>query len=127
MKLKELSQFYHDKVVELSNGAQDKHQEMLEYFQKTDEIRHNADKVHHKFMEIRSNASKKHDEVKKYFTEIKSIDFKLKKKPKKEINTPRLDTNNKEREKALLLYKEFKEGKKLNYRELLFLKEHQII
>ena len=62
-------------MVELSNEAQDKHQEMLQYFQKTDEIRSNADKFHHKFLEIRSNASKKHEEVKKCFMEIKDMDL----------------------------------------------------
>ena len=127
LKLKELSQSYHDKVVKLSIESQNTHKEMLEYFQKTDEIRDNADKVHHKFMEIRSNASKKHDEVKKCLDQIRNINFKLKKKPKKEINTQkRTDAIDKGKEKALMIYKKFKEGKKLNHKEFLFLQEYNL-
>lgn len=124
LKLKKLSQSYHDKVVELSTESQNTHQEMLEYFQKTDEIRNNADKVHHKFIEIRSNASKKHGEVKKYLDQIK----KVKNEPKKEITTQkRITTTDKGKAKALIIYQKFKEGKKLNHRELLFLQEYNII
>jgi phosphoserine phosphatase len=65
IKLRELSKLYHNKVVELSDEAQNKHNEMLEHFQKTDEIRTHVDEIHHKFVQIRENASKKHNEVRR--------------------------------------------------------------
>ena len=46
LKLKEESESYHAKVVELSDQAQETHEKMLEYFRKIDEIRSQADAAH---------------------------------------------------------------------------------
>ena len=57
----------------------------------------------------------------------KGYGFKLGNKPKKEINTKkREDTTDKGKEQALMIYKRFKEGKKLNHREFLILQEYNI-
>lgn len=122
VKLNELAKSYHNKVVELSTNSQNIHQEMLSYFQKTDEIRSNADKVHHKFIEIRSNASKKHAEVKKCLNQIKTI----KQKPNRR-NVKQVNNTDKGKEEAVSVYKKFKEGKKLNHRELLLFQKYNII
>jgi phosphoserine phosphatase len=65
IKLKELSESYHARVVELSDQAQETHEQMIKYFERIDDIRVKADEAHAEFIKIRENASQKHEEVKK--------------------------------------------------------------
>ncbi|MGZ7209998.1 MAG: phosphoserine phosphatase SerB, partial [Methanobacterium sp.] len=117
LELKELSESYHQKVVEFSDEAQITHEKMLEYFQKIDEIRINADEAHNKFIEIKNSASQKHDEVKECFVQIRKINKRL---DKVKAKTRSFETqvsdkkNKKEKERAMDIYEKFKEGKKLN-------------
>ena len=50
-ELKKVSEEEHGKVIELSEQAQEAHEEMLTYFRKTDDIRTAADEAHKKFIE----------------------------------------------------------------------------
>ncbi len=52
--------------MELSDQAQETHEQMLTYFQKIDDIRTKADEAHAKFIATREKASAKHDNVKAY-------------------------------------------------------------
>ncbi|MGZ7118937.1 MAG: phosphoserine phosphatase SerB [Methanobacterium sp.] len=130
LELKELSESYHQKVVEFSDEAQLTHEKMLEYFQKIDEIRINADEAHNKFIEIKNSASQKHDEVKECFVQIRKINKRL---DKVKAKTRSFETqvsdkkNKKEKERAMDIYEKFKEGKKLNTDELMLLQKHNII
>ncbi|MGZ7047219.1 MAG: phosphoserine phosphatase SerB [Methanobacterium sp.] len=130
LELKELSESYHQKVVEFSDEAQITHEKMLEYFQKIDEIRINADEAHNKFIEIKNSASQKHDEVKECFVQIRKINKRL---DKVKAKTRSFDTqvsdkkNKKEKERAMDIYEKFKEGKKLNTDELMLLQKHNVI
>jgi len=130
LELKELSESYHLKVVEFSDEAQSTHEKMLEYFQKIDGIRTNADAAHNKFIEIKNSASKKHDEVKETLGKIRKINKRLDKvraKKRSFENEATNKKNKKEKEHALDIYQEFKNGKKLNTDELLLLQKHNII
>ena len=130
LELKELSESYHLKVVEFSDEAQSTHEKMLEYFQKIDGIRTNADAAHNKFIEIKNSASKKHDEVKETLGQIRKINKRLDKvraKKRSFENEANYKKNKKEKEHAMDIYQEFKEGKKLNTDELLLLQKHNII
>ncbi|MGZ7136028.1 MAG: phosphoserine phosphatase SerB [Methanobacterium sp.] len=130
LELKELSESYHQKVVEFSDEAQLTHEKMLEYFQKIDEIRINADEAHNKFIEIKNSASQKHDEVKECFVQIRKINKRL---DKVKAKTRSFETqvsdkkNKKEKERAMDIYEKFKEGKKLNTDELMLLQKHNVI
>ncbi|MGZ7095891.1 MAG: phosphoserine phosphatase SerB [Methanobacterium sp.] len=130
LELKELSESYHQKVVEFSDEAQITHEKMLEYFQKIDEIRINADEAHNKFIEIKNSASQKHDEVKECFVQIRKINKRL---DKVKAKTRSFETqvsdkkNKKEKERAMDIYEKFKEGKKLNTDELMLLQKHNVI
>ena len=72
-ELRKESEEHHAKVVELSEQAQESHEQMLHYFRKTDEIRAAADEAHKSFIEARKAASSKHEEFKTVLSEIHII------------------------------------------------------
>lgn len=130
LELKEKSESYHAKVVELSDQAQETHEHMLSYFQKIDEIRTKADDAHAQFMNTRDKASEKHEEVKTILKEIrgknKSLDkAKAKERHKEDIIIEK--KNIEEKEKAEEIYRKFREGKKLSTDELLLLQKHNVV
>lgn len=130
LKLKELSESYHAQVVELSDRAQETHEQMLKYFKKIDEIRSKADEAHAEFIRIREKASKKHDDVKTILKEIrvknKGLD-KVKAKERHLENQISEKKNIQEKERAEEIYRKFREGKKLSTDELLLLQKHNIV
>jgi len=130
IKLKELSESYHARVVELSDQAQETHEQMIKYFEKIDDIRVKADEAHAEFMKIRKNASQKHEEVKTLLKEIKAKNKALDKvKAKKRYREDEIthSENIKEKERAQEIYRKFRGGKKLSTEELLLLQKHNIV
>ncbi len=130
VKLKELSESYHARVVELSDQAQETHEQMIKYFEKIDDIRVKADEAHAEFMKIRENASQKHDEVKTLLKEIKAKNKALDKvKAKKRYREDEVSHNEnaKEKERAQEIYRKFLGGKKLSTDELLLLQKHNVV
>ncbi len=130
IKLKELSESYHARVVELSDQAQETHEQMIKYFEKIDGIRVKADDAHAEFMKIRENASQKHEEVKTVLKEIKAKNKALDKvKAKKRYREDEVTHNEnvKEKERAQEIYRKFRGGKKLTTDELLLLQKHNIV
>lgn len=130
MELKERSESYHAKVVELSDQAQETHEQMLAYFQQIDEIRTKADKAHAEFINTREKASAKHEEVKAILKEIRGKNKSLDKAKAKERNKEdRIshEKNIQEKEKAEEIYRKFRDGKKLSTDELLLLQKHNIV
>ncbi|HTX60853.1 MAG TPA: phosphoserine phosphatase SerB [Methanobacterium sp.] len=130
LELKELSESYHAKVVELSDQAQETHEQMLTYFKKIDEIRAKADEAHAQFISTREKASAKHEEVKNILKEIrgknKSLDkAKAKERHKEDIISEK--KNLQEKEKAEEIYRKFRDGKKLTTDELLLLQKHNVV
>ena len=130
LKLKEESEGYHAKVVELSDQAQETHEKMLEYFRKIDEIRSQADAAHQKFIETREKANKVHDEVKATFGKIRKANKGMDRVKAKERSIEDeivRKKNSVEREKAEEIYRKFLEGKKVSTEELLLLQKHKIV
>ena len=130
IKLKELSESYHARVVELSDQAQETHEQMIKYFERIDDIRVKADEAHAEFIKIRENASQKHEEVKKVLKEIKAKNKALDKvKAKKRYREDEITHNEniKEKERAQEIYRKFRGGKKLSTEELLLLQKHNIV
>ncbi|MEN6592059.1 MAG: phosphoserine phosphatase SerB [Methanobacterium sp.] len=130
VELKERSESYHAKVVELSDQAQETHEQMLAYFQQIDEIRTKADKAHAEFINTREKASAKHEEVKAILKEIRGKNKSLDKAKAKERNKEdRIshEKNIQEKEKAEEIYRKFRDGKKLSTDELLLLQKHNIV
>ena len=130
VELKERSESYHAKVVELSDQAQETHEQMLAYFQKIDEIRTKADEAHAEFINTREKASAKHEEVKAILKEIRGKNKSLDKAKAKERNKEdRIshEKNIQEKEKAEEIYRKFRDGKKLSTDELLLLQKHNIV
>ena len=130
VKLKELSESYHARVVELSDQAQETHEQMIKYFEKIDDIRVKADEAHAEFMKIRENASQKHEEVKTLLKEIKAKNKALDKvKAKKRYKEDEVSHNEnaKEKERAQEIYRKFLGGKKLSTDELLLLQKHNVV
>lgn len=130
IELKELSESYHAKVVELSDEAQSTHEQMLEYFQRIDGIRKKADEAHNAFIEIKNNASGKHEEVKEVLGNIRKINKRLDKirsKKRGRESDATAKENIKEKAHAEDIYERFKSGKKLNTDELLLLQKHNVI
>jgi phosphoserine phosphatase len=130
IKLKELSESYHARVVELSDQAQETHEQMIKYFERIDGIRVKADEAHAEFMKIRENASQKHEEVKNVLKEIKAKNKALDKvKAKKRYREDEIthSENIKEKERAQEIYRKFRGGKKLSTEELLLLQKHNIV
>ena len=130
LELKEKSESYHTKVMELSDQAQETHEQMLTYFQKIDDIRTKADEAHAKFIATREKASAKHDNVKAILKEIRSKNKSLDKAKAKERNKEDRITHEKnlqEKEKAEEIYRKFRDGKKLSTDELLLLQKHNIV
>ncbi|OPY24074.1 MAG: Phosphoserine phosphatase [Methanobacterium sp. PtaU1.Bin242] len=130
LELKELSESYHTKVVELSDQAQETHEQMLKYFQKIDEIRAKADEAHNNFISTREKASQKHEEVKAVLKEIRGKNKGLDKvKAKERYKEDRISEkkNIEEKERAEEIYRKFREGKKLTTDELLLLQKHKIV
>jgi phosphoserine phosphatase len=130
IELKERSESYHARVVELSDQAQETHEQMLTYFQKIDEIRAKADDAHAEFISTREKASAKHEEVKAVLKEIrgknKSLDkAKAKERYKEDIISEK--KNIQEKERAEEIYRKFRDGKKLTTDELLLLQKHNIV
>ncbi|KZX16750.1 phosphoserine phosphatase [Methanobrevibacter cuticularis] len=127
--LKKVSEEHHAKVVEFSEQAQEFHENMLNYFRKTDEIRTTADEAHKKFIEARKAASSKHEEFKIVLSEIHVINKALgtnkskRRRSEKQSNTKK---NREEKEKAEDIFEKFKQGKKLSTEELLLLQKHNI-
>ena len=127
--LKKISEEHHDKVVELSTQAQEFHEEMLNYFRKTDDIRTEADEAHKKFIEARKSASAKHEEFKIVLSEIHIINKELGTNKSKRRRSDKQSINKKnreEKEKAEDIFEKFKNGKKLTTEELLLLQKHDI-
>ncbi len=128
-KLKKTSEEYHAVVVDLSEKAQESHENMLNYFKKTDEIRTNADEKHNLFIKARKAASAKHEEFKIVLSEIHQINKKLgtsKSKRRKSEKQSNIKKNREEKEKAEDIFDKFKKGKKLTTDELLLLQKHDI-
>ncbi len=130
-ELKKKSEEFHAKVVELSEQAQEAHEQMLSYFRKTDEIRTAADEAHKLFIQARKNASAKHEDFKMVLSEIHVINNKLgsnrsrRRKAKKSESAP-AKRNREEKEKAESIFDKFKNGKKLSTEELLLLQKYDI-
>ena len=129
-ELRKESEEHHAKVVELSEQAQESHEQMLHYFRKTDEIRAAADEAHKSFIEARKAASSKHEEFKTVLSEIHIINKKLgtsrprKRKSNSKQSAPKKSTE--EKEKAEIIFDKFKHGKKLSTEELLLLQKYDI-
>ena len=129
-ELRKESEEHHAKVVELSEQAQESHEQMLHYFRKTDEIRAAADEAHKSFIEARKAASSKHEEFKTVLSEIHIINKKLgtsrprKRKSNSKQSAPKKNTE--EKEKAEIIFDKFKHGKKLSTEELLLLQKYEI-
>ncbi|RBQ22846.1 Phosphoserine phosphatase [Candidatus Methanobinarius endosymbioticus] len=127
--LKKVSEEQHVKVVELSTQAQEFHENMLNYFRKTDDIRTEADEAHKKFIEAKKAASSKHEEFKIVLSEIHIINKELgtnKSKRRKSEKQASTKKNREEKEKAEDIFEKFKHGKKLTTEELLLLQKHNI-
>jgi phosphoserine phosphatase len=130
LELKELSESYHARVVELSDQAQETHEQMLTYFQKIDEIRAKADDAHLQFINTREKASAKHEEVKNILKEIRGKNKSLDKAKAKERHKEDLISekkNSQEKERAEEIYRKFRDGKKLSTDELLLLQKHNVV
>lgn len=129
-ELKKQSEEHHANVVELSEKAQEAHEQMLNYFRKTDEIRAAADEAHKNFIEARKSASAKHEEFKSVLSEIHVINKRLgtsrPKRRKSNKNQPVPKRNLEEKEKAENIFDKFKHGKKLSTEELLLLQKYDI-
>ena len=130
-ELKKLSEEEHEKVIALSEKAQEAHEEMLTYFRKTDDIRTAADEAHKKFIEARKNASAKHEEFKAILSDIHVINKKLgSNKPKKRKNDNKggsgSNKNREERERAEEIFAKFKQGGKVSTEEILLLQKYNI-
>ena len=131
-ELKKKSEEFHAKVVELSEQAQEAHEQMLSYFRKTDEIRTAADEAHKLFIQARKNASAKHEEFKMILSEIHVINKKLgssknrKRRSEKSSGSSNNKKNREEKERAESIFDKFKNGKKLSTEELLLLQKYDI-
>jgi len=130
-ELKKLSEEEHEKVIELSEQAQEAHEEMLTYFRKTDDIRTAADEAHKKFIEARKNASAKHEEFKAILSDIHVINKKLgSNKPKKRRNDNKSsggsNKNREEKQRAEEIFEKFKNGGKVSTEEILLLQKYNI-
>jgi len=130
-ELKKLSEEEHEKVITLSEQAQTAHEEMLNYFRKTDDIRTAADEAHKKFIEARKNASAKHEEFKAILSDIHVINKKLgSNKPKKRKNDNKpsggSNKNREEKERAEEIFAKFKQGGKVSTEEILLLQKYNI-
>ena len=130
-ELKKKSEEEHEKVIQLSEQAQEAHEEMLTYFRKTDDIRTAADDAHKKFIEARKNASAKHEEFKAILSDIHVINKKLgSNKPKKRKNDNKGSSgpnkNREERERAEEIFAKFKQGGKVSTEEILLLQKYNI-
>ena len=130
-ELKKVSEEEHEKVIELSEKAQEAHEEMLTYFRKTDDIRTAAYEAHKKFIEARKNASAKHEEFKAILSDIHVINKKLgSNKPKKRKNDNKggsgSNKNREERERAEEIFAKFKQGGKVSTEEILLLQKYNI-
>ena len=131
-ELKKKSEEFHAKVVELSEQAQEAHEQMLSYFRKTDEIRTAADEAHKLFIQARKNASAKHEEFKMVLSEIHVINKKLgssknrKRRSDKSGGSSNNKKNREEKERAESIFDKFKNGKKLSTEELLLLQKYDI-
>lgn len=131
-ELKKKSEEFHAKVVELSEQAQEAHEQMLSYFRKTDEIRTAADEAHKLFIQARKNASAKHEEFKMILSEIHVINKKLgsnknrKRRSDKSGGSSINKKNREEKERAESIFDKFKNGKKLSTEELLLLQKYDI-
>ncbi len=130
IELKERSESYHARVVELSDQAQETHEQMLSYFQKIDEIRAKADAAHAEFISTREKASAKHEEVKSVLKEIRGKNKSLDKAKAKERHQEDMISekkNSQEKERAEEIYRKFRDGKKLTTEELLLLQKHNVV
>jgi len=128
-KLRAESEKHHAKVVELSENAQEFHEQMLVFFRKTDGIRKEADEAHKLFIKAREDASAKHEEFKTVLSEIHVINEKLGLFRNKKRSSERQaihKKNSEEKEKAEEIFERFKNGKKLTTEELLLLQKHNI-
>ena len=130
-ELKKVSEEEHQKVIELSEKAQEAHEEMLTYFRKTDDIRTAADEAHKNFVEARKNASAKHEEFKAILSDIHVINKKLgSNKPKKRKNDNKggsgANKNREEKERAEEIFAKFKQGGKVSTEEILLLQKYNI-
>ena len=130
-ELKKVSEEEHEKVIALSEKAQEAHEEMLTYFRKTDDIRTAADEAHKKFIEARKNASAKHEEFKAILSDIHVINKKLgSNKPKKRRSDNKggsgANKNREEKERAEEIFAKFKQGGKVSTEEILLLQKYNI-
>ncbi|WP_458403385.1 phosphoserine phosphatase SerB [Methanobrevibacter sp.] len=130
-ELKKLSEEEHEKVIALSEQAQEAHEEMLTYFRKTDDIRTAADEAHKKFIEARKNASAKHEEFKDILSDIHIINKKLgsnrpKKRKSENKGSSGGNKNREEKERAEEIFAKFKQGGKVSTEEILLLQKYNI-
>ena len=129
-ELKEKSENYHQKVVELSDKAQAVHEEMIEYFNQIDGIREKADTKHQDFINSRNAATAKHEEVKAKLSEIRKVNKfmdKAKAKPRGRKSEDKSENDVKEKEHAEEIFQKFKDGKKLTTEEFLLLQKYNIM
>ncbi|MCD7782198.1 MAG: phosphoserine phosphatase SerB [Methanosphaera sp.] len=129
-QLKEKSEQYHQKVVELSDEAQKLHEEMIEYFNNIDEIREKADGKHQDFINSRNEATAKHEEVKAKLSEIRKVNKfmdQAKASSKGRKKEERVETDQQEKHEAEEIFQKFKDGKKLTTEEFLLLQKYNIM
>ena len=128
--LKEKSENYHQKVVELSDKAQAIHEEMIEYFNQIDGIREKADAKHQDFINSRNAATAKHEEVRAKLSEIRKVNKYMDQAKSKSRNRKpedKADGDAKEKEQAEEIFQKFKDGKKLTTEEFLLLQKYNIM
>lgn len=128
--LKEKSEQYHQKVVELSDKAQAVHEDMIEYFNKIDGIREKADAKHQEFINSRNAATAKHEEVKEKLTEIRKVNKfmdQAKSNSRSRKGGEGKSDDVREKEEAEEIFQKFKDGKKLTTEEFLLLQKYNIM
>ena len=103
---------------------------MIEYFNKIDGIREEADGKHQDFINSRNAATAKHEEVKAKLSEIRKVNKfmdQAKSHSRGRKSEDKADNDLKEKEEAEEIFQKFKDGKKLTTDEFLLLQKYDIM
>ncbi|MFQ6120278.1 MAG: coiled-coil protein [Methanosarcinales archaeon] len=125
--LREKASYYHEKVNEFADLAQEYHDKMLDIYHEADKVRSESDAMHREFLKTLKTADKQHQQYLDAQNEIKDFTVLIDglKRSSREGRQERARA--KIRKEAEEIYNQFKLGEKLNTEDLMLLQRSGLL
>ncbi|MFQ6072518.1 MAG: phosphoserine phosphatase, partial [Methanosarcinales archaeon] len=125
--LREKASYYHEKVNEFADLAQEYHDKMLDIYHEADKVRSESDAMHREFLKTLKTADKQHQQYLDAQNEIKDFTILIDGLRRSSREGRQERARAKIRREAQEIYNQFKLGEKLNTEDLMLLQRSGLL